>query len=45
MKLNMLLLFTVAQGQFLKKNMSNELEVAYKDKMKEALETGYYFKK
>ena len=29
-------------GTILKENMNNELENAYKDKMKEALEAGYY---
>ena len=29
-------------GTILKENMSNELETAYKDKMKEALEAGHY---
>ena len=29
-------------GTILKENMSNELESAYKDKMKEALDAGYY---
>ena len=32
-------------GTILKENMSNELENAYKDKMKEALEAGYYILK
>ena len=32
-------------GTILKENMSNELEAAYKDKMKEALEAGHYILK
>jgi len=32
-------------GTILKENMSNELETAYKDKMKEALEAGHYILK
>ncbi len=32
-------------GTILKENMSNELENAYRDKMKEALEAGYYILK
>lgn len=32
-------------GTILKENMSNELEIAYKDKIKEALEAGYYILK
>ena len=32
-------------GTILKKNMSDELEVLYRDKMKEALEAGHYILK